>query len=128
VILGTLSSLPAAGTKYLALADIARIHWFVMTGALGAARERKAFPVVGDAIAKFRRNLKVFQTFEVQTRLMGWDRRWGFIEPSRCAPRSAPTACVEGKLNYQEYENDSASTRCTSAVDVTPGCDWASAA
>jgi acyl-CoA thioesterase FadM len=66
--------------RYLALADIGRVHWFVRTGVLGVARQRKAFPVVGDAIAKFRHDLKVFETFEIHTRLIGWDRKWGFIE------------------------------------------------
>jgi acyl-CoA thioesterase FadM len=66
--------------RYLALADIARIHWFARTGGLNIVRRHKPFPVVGDAIAKFRRDLKVFQTFEIRTRLIGWDRKWGFIE------------------------------------------------
>jgi acyl-CoA thioesterase FadM len=66
--------------RYLALADIGRLHWFVRTGALGVARQQQAFPVVGDAIAKFRRDLKVFQRFEIHTRLLGWDEKWGFIE------------------------------------------------
>jgi acyl-CoA thioesterase FadM len=66
--------------RYLALADIGRMHWFVRTGVFGAARQQKAFPVIGDAIAKFRHDLKVFQTFEIRTRLIGWDRRWGFLE------------------------------------------------
>lgn len=66
--------------RYLALADIGRMHWFVRTGILGVARRQKAFPVIGDAIAKFRHDLKVFQTFEIHTRLIGWDRKWGFIE------------------------------------------------
>jgi len=66
--------------RYLALADIGRIHWFVRSGVLGAARRHGAFPVVGDAIAKFRRDLKAFQAFEIHTRLIGWDRKWGFIE------------------------------------------------
>jgi acyl-CoA thioesterase FadM len=66
--------------RYLALADIGRIHWFIRTGALSVARRHKAFPVVGDAIAKFRRDLKLFQSFEIHTRLMGWDGRWGFLE------------------------------------------------
>ena len=46
--------------RYLALADIGRMHWFVSTGVLAIARQEKMFPVVGDAIAKFRRDLKVF--------------------------------------------------------------------
>jgi hypothetical protein len=66
--------------RYLALADIGRIHWLALTGMLGVARRQKAFPVVGDAIAKFRRDLKVFQAVEIQTRLIGWDRKWAFIE------------------------------------------------
>ena len=66
--------------RYLALADIGRIHWFVRTGVLGVARQHKAFPVVGDAIAKFRHDLKVFETFDIHTRIIGWDRKWGFLE------------------------------------------------
>ena len=66
--------------RYLALADIGRIHWFVRTGVLGVARQHKAFPMISDAIAKFRRDLKLFQSFEIHTRLIGWDRKWGFIE------------------------------------------------
>lgn len=66
--------------RYLALASIGSMHWFVRTGVFGIARQRKAFPVVGDAIAKFRRDLRVFQTFEIHTRLIGWDRKWAFME------------------------------------------------
>jgi acyl-CoA thioesterase FadM len=66
--------------RYLALADIGRLDWFVRTGALGIARRHRSFPVVGDAIAKFRRDLKVFQSFEIHTRLLGWDAKWGFLE------------------------------------------------
>lgn len=66
--------------RYFALADIGRIHWFVRSGAMQIAREQKAFPVVGDAIAKFRRDLKLFAAFEIHTRLVGWDHKWGFIE------------------------------------------------
>jgi acyl-CoA thioesterase FadM len=47
--------------RYLALADIGRMHWFVRTGVLGVTRQQKAFPVIGDAIAKFRHDLKVFR-------------------------------------------------------------------
>jgi len=36
--------------------------------------------VVGDAVAKFRRDLRVFQRFEIHSRLLGWDERWGFLE------------------------------------------------
>ncbi len=66
--------------RYLALADIGRLHWFVRAGLMDVARQQKAFPVVGDVIAKFRRELTAFQAFEVYTRIIGWDHKWGFIE------------------------------------------------
>lgn len=66
--------------RYLQLADIGRIHWFVRSGVLAIARRQGAFPVVGDAIAKFRRELKAFESVEIETRLLGWDMKWGFIE------------------------------------------------
>jgi acyl-CoA thioesterase FadM len=66
--------------RYLALADIGRMHWFARTGLLAVARQRRALPVVGDAIAKFRRDLRVLQTFEIHTKLIGWDEKWGFLE------------------------------------------------
>jgi acyl-CoA thioesterase FadM len=66
--------------RYLALADIGRVHWFVLTGVLGVARRNKAWPMIGDAVAKFRQDLKLFQQFEIRTRLIGWDEKWGFLE------------------------------------------------
>ncbi len=66
--------------RYLALADIGRLHWFARTGLLSVARSRTAMPVVGDVIAKYRRDLTAFQTVEIQTRIVGWDRKWGFLE------------------------------------------------
>ncbi len=66
--------------RYLTLADIARLHWFVRTGVWEAARRQKAIPIVGDALAKFRRDLKAFDVFDIETRMLGWDHRWGFLE------------------------------------------------
>jgi hypothetical protein len=44
------------------------------------ARRQQTIPVVGDAIAKFRRDLRLFQEFHIDTRMLGWDQRWGFLE------------------------------------------------
>jgi len=66
--------------RYLTLADIGRMHWFVRTRLWSVARQEKALPVVGDAIAKFRKELGAFDKFCIETRMLGWDERWGFIE------------------------------------------------
>jgi acyl-CoA thioesterase FadM len=66
--------------RYLMLADLARIHWFLRTGVMRTALRQRARPLVGDAMAKFRRDLRLFQSFEIHSRLLGWDERWGFLE------------------------------------------------
>jgi acyl-CoA thioesterase FadM len=66
--------------RYLTLADIGRFDWFMRTGTLQLARRHGAIPVIGDAIAKFRRELRVWQSFEIHSRMIGWDERWGFLE------------------------------------------------
>ena len=66
--------------RYLTLADLGRFDWFVRSGTLQVARQHGAVPVVGDAIAKFRREVRAFEQFEIRTRLVGWDEKWGFLE------------------------------------------------
>lgn len=66
--------------RYLTLADLGRLDWFVRSGTLAYARRERAWPIVGDAIAKFRRDLKLFQTCEIETRLLGWEGKWAFLE------------------------------------------------
>lgn len=66
--------------RYLTLADISRMHWFMSTGVWDVTRRHGAIPIVGDALAKFRRDLKVFERFEIQARMVGWNERWGFLE------------------------------------------------
>jgi acyl-CoA thioesterase FadM len=66
--------------RYLALADLGRITWFLRTGVLARARRYRALPVIADAFAKFRRELKLLQLFTLETRLLGWERRCIFLE------------------------------------------------
>ena len=66
--------------RYLTLGDLGRLDWFARTGALRIARQQRALPMVGDSLAKFRKDLKPFQTFTLETRLLGWDHKWGFLE------------------------------------------------
>jgi acyl-CoA thioesterase FadM len=66
--------------RYLTLADIGRRDWFLRNGTMQRAARHGALPVMGDAIAKFRRELRLFQSFDIHSRLLGWDRRWIFLE------------------------------------------------
>jgi hypothetical protein len=64
----------------LTIADIGRIDWFLRAGVMRQALRLHAPPVIGDAMAKFRRDLRLFQSFDIHSRLLGWDERWMFLE------------------------------------------------
>lgn len=66
--------------RYFTLADVGRMDFVVRTGTARLALARRARPIVGDAMAKFRKDLKPFQRFELKTRILGWDRKWVFME------------------------------------------------
>ncbi len=66
--------------RYLTLADVARMDFVLRTGCARVAWRLRARPVVGDALAKFRRDLRPFQRYEIETRLLAWDEKWVFVE------------------------------------------------
>ena len=66
--------------RYFTMADIGRMDYVLKTGAFRTALRRKAVPIVGDAWGKFRRELKLFEAFEIHTRMLGWDEKWIFLE------------------------------------------------
>jgi acyl-CoA thioesterase FadM len=66
--------------RYFTLADVARMDYVLRSGAFRVALRRKALPIVGDAWGKFRRELKLFESFEIHTRMLGWDEKWNYLE------------------------------------------------
>jgi acyl-CoA thioesterase FadM len=66
--------------RYFTLADIGRMHYVLRTGAFRVALRHRAVPIVGDTWGKFRRELKLFESFEIHTRMLGWDDKWSFVE------------------------------------------------
>lgn len=66
--------------RYFTLADIGRMDYVLRTGAFRVALRHRAVPIVGDTWGKFRRELRLFESFEIHTRMLGWDDKWSFVE------------------------------------------------
>lgn len=66
--------------RYFTLADVGRMDYVLRSGAFRVALKHRAVPIVGDVTGKFRRELKLFERFEIHTRLLGWDEKWMFVE------------------------------------------------
>lgn len=66
--------------RYFTLADVGRMDYVLRSGAFRVALKHRAIPIVGDVWGKFRRELKLFERFEIHTRMLGWDHKWSFVE------------------------------------------------
>jgi acyl-CoA thioesterase FadM len=66
--------------RYFSAADIGRMDWWLRTGIWNRAILRGWRPVAGDANARFSRPMQVFERFELQSRLLGWNEKWFFTE------------------------------------------------
>lgn len=58
---------------YLSMLDVARVDMLARSGALARLRARGFYPVVAAQTIRYRRSLRAFQRFEVETRVVGWD-------------------------------------------------------
>ncbi len=66
--------------RYLTLMDLGRIDLIIRTGLGKVAQKNHWAPLVGTVNIQYRKSLTVFQTFQIRTRILGWDEKWFYIE------------------------------------------------
>jgi acyl-CoA thioesterase FadM len=66
--------------RYLTLLDLGRLDLLLRIGAVRPALRNRWYPVLAGCQVRFRRPLNLFQTFEIVTRIVGWDDKWVFLE------------------------------------------------
>lgn len=66
--------------KYLTLMDLGRVDLMQRAGLMGELDERGWFPVVAGQTITYRRSLKLWQRFHLDTRVVGMDDRWIYLE------------------------------------------------
>lgn len=60
---------------YLSMLDVARVDLLLRSGMAPVLRRHKIYPVVAAETIRFRRSLQLFQAFEVETTVLGWDEK-----------------------------------------------------
>jgi acyl-CoA thioesterase FadM len=60
---------------YLSMLDAARLELMLRSGAFPRLKARGFYPVVAAETIRFRRSLRLFDRFEVETRVIGWDEQ-----------------------------------------------------
>ena len=66
--------------RYGTFMDLGRMDLIVRTGLRRLMQEQSWFPVVADMHLRFLRPLKLWQRFQLETHLLGWDERWFYFQ------------------------------------------------
>lgn len=66
--------------RYSSFMDLARTYMLAEMGLLKRFLKLKWLPVVNAAEFTYIRDIKPFQQFEIQTKLLGWDEKYFYIE------------------------------------------------
>ena len=92
--------------RYLQIMDVARAEWMVRTGVLGTMRNHGWTALLGGGATRFRHSLSLWQSYEVDTRLLCWDQRWFYFEHSfldlsgRCLAVGVSQAAIRDKKGW----------------------------
>nr|WP_295739332.1 acyl-CoA thioesterase [uncultured Acidocella sp.] len=73
-------NLHLTNSRYLALMDLGRTDLILRAGVWRAMRAQRLGVVLGGSALRFRRPLAPFARFALETRLLGWDERWMYVE------------------------------------------------
>jgi acyl-CoA thioesterase FadM len=60
---------------YLSMLDVARVDMILRSGLATPLRKHGIYPVVAAETIRFRRSLQLFQSFDIETRVIGWDEK-----------------------------------------------------
>jgi acyl-CoA thioesterase FadM len=66
--------------RYLTVMDLGRFDLIARTGLAKTVLRERWQPLIGAATIRFRRSLQPFARYTLQTRVVGWDEKWLFIE------------------------------------------------
>lgn len=66
--------------RYLTHMDLGRVDLLMRVGIVRAMRVHRFSGVVASVAVSFRRALNPFHRYELRSRLVGWDKRWFFME------------------------------------------------
>lgn len=66
--------------RYLSKMDLGRIALLIQTGLAKTVGKNKWAPIVGGTSIRYCKSLKPFQSYQLRTRVIGWDEKWIYME------------------------------------------------
>lgn len=107
--------------RYLQIMDVARTEWMARTGVFSAIRRQRWAPILGGGFIRFRYSLRFLQRYRVRTRLLGWDKRWFYLEHTFIDGRER---CVAAGVTRAALRSAGAWVETREVVDqIEPGAE-----
>lgn len=66
--------------RYLTIMDLGRLDLILRSGLFKIMLRQKSVPILASAKIRYRLSLDPFQSYTLQTQILGWDDKWFFIE------------------------------------------------
>ena len=66
--------------RYLTIMDLGRVDALLRSGLVKTITREKWMPVIAGVSMIFRRSLAPFERYRLETRLIGWDEKWVYME------------------------------------------------
>lgn len=66
--------------RYLTIMDLGRLDLILRSGLFKIMLKQKSVPILASAKIRYRLSLDPFQSYILQTQILGWDEKWFFIE------------------------------------------------
>ena len=105
--------------RYLTIMDLGRLDLTIHTGLMRAIIRERWMPVLGGAIIRFQRPLKLFQRYTLTTRVLGWDDKWLYLEQAFDAnEKRAATAVVKALVRGKDRSIPTAEVMHLLGIDV----------
>lgn len=80
--------------RYFSIMDLGRVDLLIRSGMLRLIRQAGYWPVIAAETIRFRRSLKLFERFDVETRVIGWDEK-AFLMQQRFLRRNKRSGVVD---------------------------------
>lgn len=88
--------------RFLSIMDLGRIAYMIQIGFWPILRARGWFPLVGAMRMDYRRPLLPLRRYTLETRMLGWDDRWIYMEQQfHCGGKIAARGLVKAMLRQK---------------------------
>jgi len=91
--------------RFNSIMDLGRIDIMQRTGLLKILTKNKWFGVVGSIHTRFRRPLKLFQAYELHSKIIYWDEKWTWVEHKMYSKKKLICSALVQTLIRKKTEN-----------------------